>query len=90
MVIQFGRVKSNLAIVTIPEWNGAPKDAGEVWTLTKGQRIARCSLFTHPKGAEVRLTVDGEWHRGEALSDGLALVDLALEWRQQFEQRGWK
>jgi hypothetical protein len=25
------------------------------------------------------LTVDREWYRGEALSDGLALLDLALK-----------
>lgn len=62
----------------------------EVWTLTKGQRIARCSLWTHPKGGEARLTVDGEWHRGEARNEGMALLDVAFDWRTQFEGRGWK
>jgi hypothetical protein len=77
------------ASVTIPLWDGGPRAVGEVWTLRKGERVASCHLWTHPTGGEARLTVDGEWQRGEALSDGLALVDLALEWRQQFEGKGW-
>lgn len=77
------------ASVNVPLWDGEPKEAGEVWTLRKGSRVASCHLWTHPKGGEARLTVDGEWYRGEALSDGLALVDLALEWRKQFEAKGW-
>ena len=63
---------------------------GEVWTLGKGTREASCHLWTHPKGGEVRLTVDDEWHRGEALADKLALLDVALEWRKQFEAKGWR
>ena len=30
-----------------------------------------------------------EWHRGEAGRDGLALVELALDWKAQFETKGW-
>ena len=43
----------------------------------------------HPSGGEVRLDVDGEWTRGEAGRDGLALVDVALEWKAQFIEKGW-
>lgn len=50
---------------------------------------AVCHLWTHPSGGEARLTVDGEWHRGEAGRDGLALVDVALGWKQQFQAKGW-
>jgi hypothetical protein len=41
-------------------------------------------LWTHPKGGEARVTVDGEWQRGDGGLDGLALSDLALEWHGQF------
>ena len=78
------------ATINLPEWDGTPRDMGEAWTLRKSTRVASCHLWTHPKGGEVRLTVDGEWHRGEALSDGLALLDVALEWRKQFEAKGWQ
>ena len=78
-----------VASINIPPWNGTPREVAEVWTLRKGKRVASCCLWTHPKRGEIRLTVDGEWHRSEALSDGLALVDLALEWRKQFEAKSW-
>lgn len=77
------------ASINVPEWDGRARQVSELWTLRKGSRVAVCAIWTHPKGGEARLTVDGEWHRGEALSDGLALVDLALEWRKQFEAKGW-
>ena len=77
------------ATINLPEWDATPRDMGEVWTLRKGTRVASCHLWTHPKGGEARLTVDEEWHRGEALSDKLGLLDVALEWRKQFEAKGW-
>ena len=70
-------------------WNGETHEAGEVWTLRKGTRVARCALWTHPYGGEARVTVDGELSRSEAKRDGLALVDLALDWKQQFQEKGW-
>lgn len=76
--------------VNFPSWDGTPREIAEVWTLRGGSRVASCHLWTHPKRGEIRLTVDNEWHRGEALNDALALVDLALEWKQQFERKGWK
>ena len=76
--------------INIPQWNGAPREVAEVRTLRKGSRVASCHAFTDPKGGEIRLTVDGDWIRGEALANGLALVDLALEWRTQFEAKGWR
>jgi hypothetical protein len=75
--------------VNIPPFCNRPKPCGELWTLTKEGRRATCHLYTHPVGGEVRVSVDGEVLRSEA-PDGLALVDLGLEWRAQFEQEGWR
>ena len=75
------------AFVNFPPWNGDPRHVGEVWALRKAGRVATCHLWTHPPGGEVRLDVDGEWQRGEAGRN--ALVDLALEWMEQFQWKGW-
>ena len=83
-VTQYGRS------INVPQWNGETGEAGEVWRLRKGRRLAVCSLWTHPMGREARVTVDGEWHRGEARRDRLALVDLAVEWRRRFQEKGWR
>lgn len=54
------------------------------------ERVASCHLWGHQLGGEVRLTVDGDWSRGETHRKGLALVDVAIAWRSQFEGNGWK
>ena len=80
---------SGHASVNIPEFYGRPHNVGEVWTLRKGGHVATCHLWTHPMGGEARLEVDGDWQRGEAGRSGLALVELALEWKAQFIAKGW-
>jgi hypothetical protein len=77
------------AEINVPQWDGRPREVGEVWRLHKDQHVAACSLWTHPKGGEARVTVDGEWQRGEAGRDGLALMNLALEWKILFIEKGW-
>ena len=81
---------SGQAFINIPQWDGRPRECGTVWELRKGRRLAVCHLWTHPSGGEARLTVDGEWHRGEAGRDALALVELALGWKEQFRRKGWQ
>jgi hypothetical protein len=80
---------SKHASINLAPWDGCPRQAGEVWTLHKYGRVAVCHLWTHPSGGEARLTVGGEWNRGEAGRNGLALVELALEWKAQCIEKGW-
>ena len=76
--------------IEIPEWDGKAKEAGEVWRLRKGKKEAVCTLWSHPMGGQARVTVGKELWRYEALVDATALKELALEWRWQFEEKGWK
>lgn len=66
-----------------------PKSAGEVWRLRKGAHLAICELWTHPVGAEARVTVDGELQRSQAGRNGLLIVALALDWKVRFQEKGW-
>jgi hypothetical protein len=75
--------------VNLPEYHDRPKRIDGVWRLTKGRHTATCDLFTHPLGGELRVEVDGDFQRSEAGRDGLALIDLAMEWKQQFVSKGW-
>jgi hypothetical protein len=74
----------------MPPWSGEPKEAFEVWTLRKHEHVASCHLWTHPKGGEARFTIDAEMYQSSAGVDARALLDLALDWQQQFEARGWE
>ena len=77
-----------MSIPQLPSWNGTAKDMGEVWTLHEGSRMATCRLSTHPIGGEARVEVDGEMHRTQAGRAWQPLIDLALEWKAQFERKG--
>ena len=73
-----------------PTVGGITREVAEVWTLRKGTRVASCHFWTHPKGGEARLTVDGEWNRGSVAVEGRTLLDVALDWREQFQATGWE
>ena len=60
-----------------------------MWTLQEGKHTAECSLWTHPIGGEIRVDAAREFVRSEAGRDGLALIDLAMEWKAQFFEKGW-
>ena len=36
-------------------WDGHPLELGVAWMLRKGEKVARCSLVSHPLGWELRL-----------------------------------
>jgi hypothetical protein len=76
-------------VIKIPEYYERPQSVTRVWTLGKGKRKAICELWTHPIGGEIRVEVAGEFVRSEAGLDGLTLIDLAVQWRQQFVEKGW-
>lgn len=69
--------------------HGQAKDLGEVWTLAKGGRQARCVLQGHPLGIEARVLVDDELHRTQAFRDQTAMIDETTTWREAFEAKGW-
>ena len=60
-----------------------------VWRLTKGKKYAECRLWTNPRGAELRVEAGGEFVRSEVVRDPLALVDVAMNWKAQFQEKGW-
>jgi hypothetical protein len=72
------------ASFNVPEYYGDAKEAALVWVLTRGTKRARCSLWTHPLGAELRVEAAGEFVRSQADRDVLALVELAANWKLQF------
>ena len=69
---------------------GQPKDLGEVWSLTKNGRVARCVLRGHPLGVEACVLVDDEIQRTEAFRDQKAMIGVTTAWREMFEKKGWQ
>jgi len=75
--------------INIPGYWERPQHVADLWTLRKGRRKATCALFTHPIGREIRCDVSREMVKTEAKRDAMALIDLATEWKTQFQKKGW-
>ena len=76
--------------LNLPPWDGRSRPVAFVWRLAKGRHYATCKLWTHPIGAELRITTAREFVRSEAGQDALVLIELAERWRQRWEEKGWK
>jgi hypothetical protein len=62
----------------------------DLWTLTKGTRVATASLWNHPvRKGDLRCEVDGELQQSIADNDVLVLLDQASAWKAAFEAKGW-
>lgn len=69
---------------------GQAKALGEVWTLEKAGRRARCVLQGHPLGLEARVLVDDELQRSQAFRNQQAMIDETAAWREAYEAKGWE
>jgi hypothetical protein len=76
--------------VNVPPFHGEAREAFEVCFAADRMRPDRTNreMLALAK-SPARVTVDGEWQRSEVKRDGLALVDLALHWKEQFREKGW-
>jgi hypothetical protein len=71
-------------------WDGTPREQALMATLRKGPNEARCALWSHPLGWELRADVNGELLRPEAYgTEGDVLTNID-GWRRQFEKIGWR
>jgi hypothetical protein len=64
-----------------------------VWTLHKGDRAAAIDLKAVPGvGAEIVLTVDGEWRKTRLFRshEQAELVGAIADTRTMFEVKGWR
>jgi hypothetical protein len=71
--------------------DGTQRKQALLWTMTKGRnKRARCALWSHPLGWELRLTVNGELVRSQAYRLEDALLRNLADWRDQFAAKGWE
>jgi hypothetical protein len=69
------------------DWDGHPVNLGDAWTLRKADREARCALFSHQLGWELRLIV-GELVRSQVCRSGDEVLDVTENWAAMI-QKGW-
>jgi hypothetical protein len=80
-----------MPVLQRPFWNGDPEELRELFALAKGDRAhARCALWSHQFGWELRLTVNGSLVRSQVSRVFAEVADAAEEWQRAMREEGWR
>jgi len=60
------------------------------WTLIKGQKRARCDVWSNQFGFELRLTIGDELVRSQVVCTHEDLIRVQEQWRAALETMGWR
>jgi hypothetical protein len=66
-----------------------PIELGDAWTLRKGEKVARCTLVTHPLGWELRLMTTDLW-RSQVCRSPEEILNTHEQWKAAIREKGWR
>lgn len=67
----------------------AERSVGTLWTLQRGESVARCSLVAAGGGLQLRVLMDGGVLRCERCESHQTAFELGERWRTRMMERGW-
>ena len=70
-------------------WNGTAIELETLWTLTKGETVARMALYTHQLGWEMRVIGPGILMT-KVCKVGWEIEEVWIGWKRGILQRGWR
>jgi len=71
-------------------WHGVPADLGEMFHLAKGEKHARCALWTHQLGWELRLTIGADVVMTQVCRSEDEVFATGETWKAGLWVKGWK
>jgi hypothetical protein len=74
-----------------PDWYGTPIALGELFILHKARRLAKCMLWTHQFGWELRLVVGShlEVQQTQVCRTQDEVLDTSEQWKVAMVEKGW-
>lgn len=71
-------------------WNGEPEELRELFSLSKSAGTkARCALWSHQFGWELRLTVNDSVIRTQVCRVFADILTASEEWQAAMRAQGW-
>jgi hypothetical protein len=61
-----------------------------VWTLHKGRKVARCVVWPHQFGWELRLTAALELLQTHVCRSETELIETQEQWKAAMLEKGWQ
>jgi hypothetical protein len=81
---------SNETTIRREFWNGPPEELRELFALAKSSGTrARCTLWSHFLGDEIKLDVNDGLVRSHVTRDASQIQTISDEWRTAMLQEGW-
>ena len=70
--------------------NALPKQLADLFSMTKGSKVATCELWTHAFGWECRLLLGGEWLATEVCRNDAEIEQFVQRWKDGLGAKGWQ
>jgi hypothetical protein len=70
-------------------WNGHPVRLRDAWTMRKGDKVARCELWSHHFGWELRLMTT-DLLRSQVCRSSEEILNTHEAWKAAMLEKGWK
>ena len=70
-------------------WNDTPRELGDLFVVTKGEKTARCQLVLHQLGWQCRLLADKELLQSQVCKDQDSVFTTGEQWKAAMIEKGW-
>lgn len=70
-------------------WHGEPKELDDLFRLSKGTKSARCTIWSHWSGWELKLLVDGELLQTQVCRAEDEVFSTGARWKAAMIEKGW-
>jgi hypothetical protein len=70
-------------------WIDEQADLGDAWTLRKGDKVARCVLWSHLFGWKLKLTIADEFIRTQVCRSSEEILNTHEAWKAAMLEKGW-
>jgi hypothetical protein len=70
-------------------WDAGPRELGDHFRLEKNRNLARCAIWTHPLGWELRLLINEDLRQSQVCRSQTEVFDTAESWKAAYVAKGW-
>ena len=79
-----------MAVSQRSDWYGEQQQLSPAWTLRKGSKAAKCAVWSHQFGWELRLIAGPELVQSQVCRSETELIETQEQWKAAILEKGWQ
>ena len=79
-----------MAVSQRSDWYGEQQQLSPAWTLRKGSKAAKCAVWSHQFGWELRLIAGPELVQSQVCRSETELIETQEQWKAAMLEKGWQ